>query len=79
MKKEIIQGKQIRYMLLTAEQGHCFYDVEDESRNYMTSIYTPILTDEEIARQYVEVEGNADDLNAKLMEELDNGRQQEVD
>ena len=75
MKKEIIQGKQIRFMRLTAQQGYCFYDAYDTDRHYMTSINTPIMSDEEIARQYIEVQGNADDLNAKLMEELDNGRE----
>lgn len=68
MKKEIIQGKQIRFMRITAEQGHCFYDVEDDVRNYVTSIDTPIITDEEIARRYVEVMGNADELNSREME-----------
>ena len=72
MKKEIIQGKVISFLRLTAEQEHCFYDIEDDDRNYMTSIDTPLMSDEEIARRYIEVQGNADDLNDKLMEESNN-------
>lgn len=69
MKKEIIQGKVISFLRLTAEQEHCFYDIEDDNRNYMTSIDTPLISDEEIERKYIPVQGNADELNNTKIEE----------
>ena len=64
-----IKGKFYKYAELTADYGYCFYDIDDEVRNYITSISTPITDYVELARKYVVVEGNVDDLNAELEKE----------
>lgn len=68
IKIEIL-GNIHKYSYIVADYGYCFYDVDDEQRYYMTSISTPIIDEVEIARKYVVVEGNADDLNAELEKE----------
>ena len=72
---ENIKGKFVDYTILTAESGFCFYDKDQEERNYLTSITTPITDRQELERKYVAVWGNADELNANLEEE----RQKAVD
>lgn len=68
--KNTIVGKFRNYTELKAEQGYCFYDaeVEEENRNYMTSISTPILNDSELERKFIAVKGNAEELNQQLEE-----------
>lgn len=66
---ENIKGKFVDYTKLTAEQGYCFYDKDDELRNYLTSITTPITDTLELERKYIAVQGNADELNAELERE----------
>ena len=65
IKIEIL-GNIHKYSYLEAEQGYCFYDVDEEERYYMTSISTPIIDETELARKYVVVFGDAEDLNAEL-------------
>lgn len=69
--KKDIQGRFHNYTELTSLQGYCFYDVDDEQRQYMTSILTPITDEAELERKYIVVMGNADVLN----EELQNQRE----
>lgn len=64
--KNVVVGKSITYTELRAEQGYCFYDVDAEERNYLTSIATPILNDEELSRKFKVVYGDADKLNEEL-------------
>ena len=69
IKIENIKGKFIDYTKLTAESGFCFYDKDQEERNYLTSITTPITDKQELERKYVVVQGNAYELNAELEKE----------
>lgn len=69
IKIEIL-GKFTKYAELTAEQGYCFYDIDDEQRYYMISIATPITDIEELKRKYIVVQGDADELNEEK-EEVD--------
>lgn len=64
-----IKGNVIRYAQLTAEQGYCFYDLDEEQRYYLTSIATPILDESELQRKFVAVLGYADVLNKQLEKE----------
>jgi hypothetical protein len=68
IKKEI-QGKFNKYTKLTSESGYCFYDVDEEQRQYMTSILTPITDEAELQRKYVVVYGDADKLNEELQKQ----------
>lgn len=71
-----IQGKQVNYLKLTAEQGYCFYNADDEERSYMTTLTTPIIGIAELERKYIAVVGDAEKLNEELQKEreaLDNG------
>jgi hypothetical protein len=68
IKIEIL-GKFTKYAKLTAEQGYCFYDVEDEEKYYTTSTATPITDIEELKRKYVIIYGDADKLNEQLQQE----------
>lgn len=65
--KREIQGKFNKYTELKSLQGYCFYDVDEEQRQYMTSILTPITNEAELERKYVVVEGDAETLNNKLI------------
>lgn len=67
--KKDIRGRFHKYTELTSLQGYCFYDVDDEQRQYMTSILTPITNEAELERKYVVVMGNADVLNEELQKE----------
>lgn len=69
--KEIINGKFNTYTKIYALAGYCFYDVDAEDRNYITMIVTPITDETELKRKFVVVEGNAEKLNAELMEAED--------
>lgn len=69
INKILIKGKFVDYTQLTAQNGYCFYDVDDEYRNYMTSITTPITDEVELERKYIEVVGNADELNEQYINE----------
>ena len=51
--KKDIQGRFNNYTELTSLQGYCFYDVDDEQRQYMTSILTPITNEAELERKYI--------------------------
>lgn len=61
--KREIQGKFNKYTELRSLQGYCFYDADEEQRQYITSILTPITDEAELQRKYVAVYGNADQLN----------------
>lgn len=61
-----IRGKFTKYAEITAEQGYCFYDVDEEERQYTEKMFTPITDENELARKYVVVLGYADVLNAEL-------------
>ena len=58
-----IKGKFTKYAELTAEQGYCFYDVDDEQRYYTTSTSTPITDLDELKRKYIVIYGDADKFN----------------
>ena len=62
-----IKGKFTKYAEITAEQGYCFYDVDEEERQYTEKIFTPITDAQEIKRKYIVVEGSAEKLNEELM------------
>jgi formylmethanofuran dehydrogenase subunit C len=64
-----IKGNINKYAELTVENGYCFYDVDEQERQYITSISTPILDINELARKYIVVKGNAEKLNKQLEEE----------
>lgn len=61
-----IKGKFTKYAEITAEQGYCFYDVDEEERQYCEKIFTPITDESELARKYVVVLGYANVLNEEL-------------
>ena len=67
--KITIMGNIHKYSYLEVEQGYCFYDVDDEQRQYMNSISTPIIDETELARKYIVVLGNADKLNKEIEQE----------
>ena len=71
IKIENVEGRVVNYVILTAENGYCFYDKDqpEEERNYLTSITTPITDKQELERKYIAIWGNAEELNAKLEEE----------
>jgi hypothetical protein len=66
-----IKGKFTKYAKLIAEQGYCFYDVEDEERKYITEISTPITNENQLNLIYIVIKGNAEELNKK--KEISNG------
>lgn len=63
----IINGRFNNYSEVKALSGYCFYDVDDEERQYMNSIITPLTDETEIKRKYVVVVGDAEKLNQELM------------
>lgn len=67
--KREIQGKFNKYTELRSLQGYCFYDADEEQRQYITSILTPITDEAELQRKYVAVYGNADQLNNELQKQ----------
>lgn len=67
---KIINGVSINYSEVSAPQGYCFYDKDEENRNYMEKIFTPITDEEELRNKYILVEGDVDNLNEKLTNEL---------
>lgn len=73
--KITLKGKYSLYAEIVADYGYCFYDVEDEQRNYIAYIATPITNEAEIARKYVVVQGEAEKLNKELESEVLNGNQ----
>ena len=68
IKKEI-QGNFNKYTELRSLQGYCFYDVDEEQRQYITSILTPITDEAELERKYVVVFGDVEKLNNELRQE----------
>lgn len=66
-----IKGKFNQYAVLTAEQGWCFYDANEEYRNYMIQTFTPITDLAELEKTYIVVQGNADVLNEELRGETE--------
>lgn len=66
-----IKGKFNQYAVLTAEQGYCFYNVNEEERNYLSQAFTPIIDKSEIEKTYVVVQGNADTLNEELQKDME--------
>lgn len=67
----IINGRFNNYSKVWVSNGYCFYDVDDEQRQYMTSITTPLTDETEIKRKYVVVMGDAEKLNEELQNALD--------
>lgn len=65
VKKEI-QGNFNKYTELKSLQGYCFYDADETERQYITSVLTPITNEAELARKYITVHGDADQLNEEL-------------
>lgn len=61
-----IKGNIYKYSYLVADYGYCFYDVDEESKQYITSISTPILDLEALKKKYIVIFGNADYLNEQL-------------
>ena len=74
IKKEI-QGRFNNYLELTAEVGYCFYDVDDEERQYTTRVALPITSEEELHRRFKAVYGDAEKLN----EELTKQREEQIE
>lgn len=64
-----IRGNIHKYSFLEAETGYCFYDVDDEQRQYMNSISTPIMDINELNRKYIVIQGDAEKLNQELEKE----------
>lgn len=71
-----IKGKFTKYAEITAEQGYCFYDVDEEERQYTEKIFTPIIDETEIARKYVVVLGYANVLNEELERQREEQRKE---
>lgn len=67
--KREIQVRFNKYTELRSLQGYCFYDADEEQRQYMTSILTPITDEAELSRKYVAVYGDADQLNEELQKQ----------
>lgn len=67
--KITLMGNINKYYFLEADYGYCFYDADDEQRQYMNSISTPIMDEIEIERKYIVVFGDAEKLNAELEKE----------
>ena len=77
INKMLINGRFVNYFQLTIQNGYCFYDVDADDRHYMTSITIPLMSDAEIERRFVVVQGNADKLNEELAKEREkNGDKQ---
>jgi len=66
IKVETIAGKSIKYSKLTAEPGHCFYNVNEEERIYLTQIFTPVTDINILKETYISIIGNMDELNKEL-------------
>ena len=64
-----INGRFTNYSEVTAPNGYCFYDKDEENRNYMEKIITPVTDVEKLHNQFLLVEGNADKLNEELQNE----------
>lgn len=58
-----INGKFRTYTEVKSPEGYCFYDVDAQDRNYMESISTSILNEQELKRKFILVKGNAEELN----------------
>ena len=61
-----IQGKTITYSEVYAPEGYCFYDKDEENRNYMEKIFTPMTDEVAIREKYILVEGSAEKLNEEI-------------
>jgi hypothetical protein len=72
-----MKGKFTKYAEITAEQGYCFYDVDEEERKYFEKIFTPIIDETEIARKYVVVLGYAHVLNEELARQREEQRKED--
>lgn len=72
-----IKGNFTKYAEITAEQGYCFYDVDEEARQYAEKIFTPIIDESELARKYVVVLGYANVLNEELERQREEQRKEE--
>ena len=66
---ENIKGRSIEYSRITALNGYCFYDKDEEVLSYMDSITTPVTDPQEIAKKYIVIKGNAEELNKALEKE----------
>ena len=65
----IINGRFYTYAKVWVADGYCFYDIDDEQRQYMNSITTPITDETELKRKYVVVQGDMEKLNEELQKE----------
>jgi hypothetical protein len=72
-----IKGNSVKYAELTAEQGYCFYDVDETERSYTESIATPITDEIELERKFKVVYGDAEKLNEELAKERE--KSEEID
>lgn len=61
-----INGKFNDYSEVTAPYGYCFYDKDEQDRDYMERVFTPVTDVEKLREQFVLVEGNADKLNEEV-------------
>ena len=60
-----IKGRFTKYSVLTAEEGYCIYDVDEENPYYSKFIYTPIVDIYELNRKYKSTWGNEEELNSR--------------
>lgn len=68
-----INGRFRDYSEVYAPYGYCFYDKDEQDRNYMEKLITPITDEQKLREQLIVVEGSADKLNEELHnEETDN-------
>ena len=65
----IINGKFNNYAEVRSPKGYCFYDVDENVRDYAEYIITPITDKSELKRKFILVEGNAEKLNEELQKE----------
>ena len=72
---EEIIGVFRNYCKVYAPNGYCFYDIDDEEerRNYMTEITTPLINRDEIEKKFILVEGDVDLLNHREEEQPEYG------
>ena len=62
----IINGRFNNYSKVWVVDGYCFYDADEEERQYMNKVITPLTDETEIKRKYVVVQGDAEKLNKEV-------------
>ena len=73
IKMQVIVGKFMTYNELIADNGYCFYDkdVNENERQYYTSIKTPEKDVLVLKDKYVAILGNADVLNEEVAKKIE--------